>query len=77
MNEQETNTLKEFVSFYKNIYDDITDLEKQIKEIDVRKKTLVSLITNKRNEEEAFLNTLKDKYGKEAIDINNIREIIS
>jgi len=76
MNKEEIGKLKDFISFYKVVQSDIEDLELQIKEIDNRKKTLISLITNKRNEENDFIEKLKVKYGEETVSIENLKKIL-
>lgn len=76
MNNGEKQQLRDFVSFYKNIQGDIEDLEEQIKEIDIRKRVLISLITNKRGEEDKFIGQLKNKYGESVVNIENLKDIL-
>jgi len=76
MTKIEKDKLKDFVSFYKNMQTDIEDLEKQIKEIDIRKQILISLITDKRKDESQFMKELKDKYGESAINIETLKDIL-
>lgn len=76
MENTEKEKIKEFITEYQNINEDILILEKDIQKLIERKVNLLNKINYIKESEAKYLKYLKDKYGEDEITPTKILKYI-
>ena len=78
MTNDEKTKVKKVISEYKKCYDQIEDLEKEIRKLLHRKNSLVKTLKHIRNTEKHIVDGLQKKYGEDAsIDLEKLEIIVN
>lgn len=67
MTQEEKQKLKGFVDYYISAFNEINNLESELKAIGKKKEELKEKIKSTKSEEESFMELLKEKYGEDSI----------
>ena len=64
LEKKELETVNNFIINYKKIYDEITEVENELRRLTIKQKNLLTKLTDNREMEIEFSNQIEEKYGK-------------